>query len=85
MKPRCPSLFPAVTRSATSATCLDSIIAGDFPLERLEILVVDGMSDDGTRDQVRSYAERYPVVRMLDNPKKITPAAMNVGIKKRTR
>lgn len=74
-------VIPCRNEERYIGTCLDGIIAGDFPLERLEILVVDGMSDDGTRDQVRSYAERYSVVRMLDNPKKVTPAAMNVGIK----
>ena len=38
------------------------------------------MSDDGTRDVVQKYHERFPIIRLLDNPKGNTPAAMNVGI-----
>ena len=44
------------------------------------MFVVDGMSDDGTRAVVENVALRHPYVRLLDNPKKITPAALNVGI-----
>lgn len=60
--------------------CLASILASDYPRERLEVLVVDGMSDDGTRDIVAAVAARDPRVRLLDNPRGITPAALNIGI-----
>jgi len=60
--------------------CLDSILANDYPNDRLEILVVDGMSEDGTRRTVESYGRNYAFIRLLDNPKKITPAALNIGI-----
>lgn len=61
--------------------CLDCIIANDYPVERLEVLVVDGRSDDGTRGIVEKYAELAPFIRLLDNPGKIIPLAMNLGIK----
>lgn len=63
------------------AACLDSILATDYPRDRLEVLVVDGMSDDGTRDIVRQFAEQDPVVRLVDNPMRITPCALNIGIR----
>src|SRR5213593_3464626 len=59
---------------------LDSILANEYPRDRLEVLIVDGMSDDGTRAVVAGYASRYPVIRLLDNPKRITPCALNLGI-----
>jgi glycosyltransferase involved in cell wall biosynthesis len=62
-------------------TCLDSLIANDYPSDRLEILVVDGQSTDRTREVVSSYSERYAFVRLLDNRKRITPVALNIGIK----
>jgi len=37
---------------------LDSILANDYPRARLEVLVVDGLSDDGTRAVVADYARR---------------------------
>lgn len=61
--------------------CLDSIIANNYPQERLEVLVVDGDSEDKTREIVEKYTKQYSFIRILENPKKITPAAMNVGIK----
>lgn len=60
--------------------CLDSIIANDYPKDKLEVLVVDGMSEDGSREIVHDYTRRYPFIRLLDNPKRIIPAAFNAGI-----
>jgi glycosyltransferase involved in cell wall biosynthesis len=64
--------------------CLDSILANDYPLDRLEILVAEGMSDDGTRQVVEQYAIRHPAVRIIPNPKRIVSAALNIGIAQAT-
>jgi len=58
-----------------------SVLDNDYPPEKMEVLVVDGMSDDGTRDIVRGLSEADPRVKMLDNPRRIVPAAMNIGLK----
>jgi len=58
-----------------------SILDNDYPAERMEILAVDGMSDDGTREIVTRLSVADSRVKMLDNPRRITPAAMNIGIK----
>jgi glycosyltransferase involved in cell wall biosynthesis len=60
--------------------CLDSIVATTYPRDRLEVLVVDGMSEDRTREIVEDYAARHPCIRLLDNPKKHATAAFNAGI-----
>jgi glycosyltransferase involved in cell wall biosynthesis len=59
---------------------MQSIIANDYPKESLEVLVVDGMSSDGTAGTVAEYAARYPFIRLLCNPKKTAPTALNLGI-----
>jgi glycosyltransferase involved in cell wall biosynthesis len=46
----------------------------------MEILVVDGMSTDGTRDIVTGYTRQHPSVRLLDNARLTTPAGLNVGV-----
>ena len=63
------------------ALCLDSILANDYPKDRLEILVIDGMSTDSTREIVKEFARLHSNLRLLDNPIGSFPAAMNIGIR----
>lgn len=60
---------------------LDGLAASDHPLEYLEVLVVDGMSDDGTRTIVEDRARRHPFIRLVDNPQRTTPHALNIGLR----
>lgn len=73
-------IIPCRNEARYIARCLDSVLANDFPQDHMEIFVVDGRSTDRTREIVASYAARYPIIRLLDNPKGLTPAAMNVGL-----
>ena len=57
-----------------------SILDNDYPAEKMEILVVDGMSDDGTREIAARLSKTDSRVMMLDNPKRIAAAAMNIGL-----
>lgn len=59
--------------------CLDSILTSGNQSRLLEVLVIDGHSDDGTREIVADYSLREPRVQLVDNPKRITPVALNVG------
>ncbi|HUT28434.1 MAG TPA: glycosyltransferase family 2 protein [Sedimentisphaerales bacterium] len=61
--------------------CLDSIIGNDYPKDKLQLLVVDGMSEDGTRKIVKEYAERLGFIELVDNCERITSSAFNKGIK----
>lgn len=63
------------------ALFLDSLLRQDYPKDDLEILLVDGMSTDRTREIVCEYANRYSFIRLIDNPKRIVPTAMNIGIR----
>ena len=63
------------------ARCLDSVLASDYPLERLEILVADGRSSDGTRPILVRYVALHPTIVLLDNPPGTTPAGLNVAIR----
>lgn len=60
--------------------CLRSLMANDYARGRIEILVLDGMSDDGTREIVRRLAAEDGRIRLLDNPQGIVPYTMNRGI-----
>lgn len=62
------------------AQFLDSILHQDYPKEDLEILLVDGMSKDRTREIVAEYLIRYPFIRLIENPERIASWSMNRGI-----
>lgn len=47
----------------------------------MEVLFVDGMSTDRTRNIVSEYTKQYSHIRLIDNPHKIVPCAMNIGIR----
>lgn len=74
-------IIPCRNEELFIAMCLDSIMANVYPKDRLEVLIVDGMSEDRTRAIVEGYARRHACIRLIDNPKRITPAALNEGIK----
>jgi len=74
-------IVPCRNEERYIAECLDSILACDYPQDRLEVLVVDGMSEDRTREILKQYAARHPLIRVLDNPRRITPVALNTAIR----
>ena len=82
--PRVSIVMPCRNEAAYIGPCLDSILATDYPLDRVELLVADGRSDDGTREIVERFAACHPCVRLLDNPARITPAALNTAIRAAT-
>jgi len=66
------------------ADCLESLLRQDYPPTRVEILVVDGMSEDRSREIVGEFVSRNPNIQLLDNPRWITPTAFNIGIRRAT-
>lgn len=73
-------IIPSYQESGYINQCLESLTRGSWPLDRLEILVVDGGSTDGTQKLVRDWARRYPCIRLLPNPDRFVPQALNRGI-----
>lgn len=63
------------------AACLDSILSNQYPADSFEVLVIDGASEDGTRQVLDEYSRTQPVIRWLDNPARTAPAALNIGIR----
>jgi succinoglycan biosynthesis protein ExoA len=70
--------MPVRNEAGLIGESLGVVLTQDYP-GQLEALVVDGMSDDGTRQIVRAIAAEDQRVRLLDNPRRIVPTAMNLG------
>lgn len=60
--------------------CILSILEQDYPKDKLEVLLIDGRSSDHTADIVRKYARQYPFIKLLDNPERVVPYALNKGL-----
>ena len=74
-------LIPCYQERNFIGPCLKSVLAFELPQSTtIEVLVLDGMSADGTRDAVLELASADPRIRLVDNPNRIQSAALNLGI-----
>lgn len=60
---------------------LDSVLRQELGGIEMEVLIADGMSDDGTRKVLREYAIGFPSLRVIDNPGKIVSTGLNRAIR----
>ncbi|OCA56621.1 glycosyltransferase family 2 protein [Photorhabdus namnaonensis] len=74
-------ICPILNEEKYIKLCIESLLKQDYPTGQLEIIFVDGCSSDGTLKVIQSYTEKYDFIKLLYNPKKHVPAAMNIGIK----
>jgi GT2 family glycosyltransferase len=73
-------IVPAYNEGAHLRRCLESLIQSDYPAGRLEVLVVDGGSDDGTQRIALQLAQEAGFIRLLHNPRRVAAAGVNIGI-----
>jgi len=75
-------IIPMYNERAHISECLNSLIEQDYPPDRVQVLVLDGLSVDGSRDIVHEFIQKHPSrkISMLDNPRRIPAAALNIGI-----
>jgi glycosyltransferase involved in cell wall biosynthesis len=61
---------------------LDAVLKQDYPVDRIEILVIDGMSDDRTRPIIEQTIAKNPShrIQLLDNPEQIFSTGFNRGL-----
>ncbi|RLG19017.1 glycosyltransferase family 2 protein, partial [Candidatus Micrarchaeota archaeon] len=78
--PRVSVIIPMRNEKKHIEKCLESLLLNDYPKDRMEILAIDGMSVDGTREIIENYARKYPFVKLVDNERKTTPCAFNLGV-----
>ncbi len=78
--PRISIVLPCRNEVAFVDRCLASVFEFEQVEGGFEVLIVDGLSQDGTRGKIAAWQETHPEIRMLDNPRGIVPTAMNIGI-----
>jgi succinoglycan biosynthesis protein ExoA len=78
MNPFVSVVIPCRNEALFIERCLDSILTGDY--HPIEVIVADGLSTDGTRGTLHRLAALDPRLRIVDNPERITPVALNRAI-----
>jgi glycosyltransferase involved in cell wall biosynthesis len=74
-------IIPCRNEEKYISQCIDSLLDNSYPKNLIEIIIIDGMSEDNTREIIKKYIEKYPFIKLLNNSKRIVPTALNIGIK----
>ena len=73
-------IIPALNEEKYIAQCIESILEANYPKEKMEIYIVDGMSQDRTREIVQAYHEKLAFIHLLENTASYTTVGMNMGV-----
>ena len=60
--------------------CLRSLAAQNYPRDRFEVIVVDGNSNDGSREIVEAFRGELPNMRVVENRGRHTSRGLNIGL-----
>jgi succinoglycan biosynthesis protein ExoA len=80
MIPAVSVIVPCRNERPTIESCVRSILEQEPPSGGFEVIVADGMSDDGTREVLEGLADKHPHLRVVDNPNCIVSSALNAAI-----
>ena len=75
-------VMPVRNEAAFIERSVGSVLAQDYPSDRMEILIADGMSQDGTTAIIRSLEEKDSAVKTVDNPGKIVATGLNASLRR---
>ena len=75
-------IIPVRNEEKYIENCIISILDQDYPKEKMELIFVDGDSTDKTKNIINKYIKTSKVIiKIINNPQKTVPFAMNKGIK----
>ena len=83
-KPVVRMVVPCRNEREFIGALLESVLNADREGMLVEMDVCDGMSEDGTRGIIQRFASQHPWIRLVDNPERTTPQAINLGFRRGT-
>ncbi len=83
MKPTVSIIIPCYNEEKTIRILLDAIFAQTYPMDEMEVVIADGLSEDNTRMEIASFREEHLglVVKVIDNQARIIPVGVNLAIR----
>ena len=82
MLPKVSIIVPCYNEQSTIRLLLEALCEQTYPRAEMEVIVSDGFSTDGTRQVIAAFQKDVPDlnVRVVDNPKRHIPSALNRAI-----
>ena len=74
-------ILPVRNEERYIKACVASIFAQDYPADKMEVIFVDGCSEDRTVALLEEMKKEHPQIVVLHNPNRTVPYAMNIGIR----
>jgi len=75
-------VMPVRNEKAFIEISLNKIANQDYPKNRMEVIVADGMSGDGTREIIDSFKKRFSFIKIINNPGRIVSTGLNAAIQR---
>jgi len=74
-------IVPCYNEENTIQLLLKAVLEQDFPLNDVEVVIADAFSQDKTREKILEFGQAHPqlVVKIVDNPQRTIPAAVNAA------
>ncbi|MEP7308724.1 MAG: glycosyltransferase family 2 protein [Acidobacteriota bacterium] len=73
-------VIPVRNEAVFIADLIGAILEQDYPADRLEVIVADGQSTDGTREALASLQARHSRLLVVDNPGRIVSTGLNIAV-----
>jgi glycosyltransferase involved in cell wall biosynthesis len=75
-------IIPTFNEEQKIAECMQSLLNGEYPLGKIEFVIADGQSTDGTAEEITRFTEKNPDVRVkvVGNPDKTQGYGLNIAI-----
>jgi succinoglycan biosynthesis protein ExoA len=74
-------LMPVRNEAAFIRRSVEAVLAQDYSRERMEIIIADGLSNDGTREAIKAVQLQNANVKLIDNPGKIVSTGLNAALR----
>jgi len=75
-------IIPAYNEENKIIECIESLLNGDYPLDKIEFVIADGNSTDDTVEQIHNFAAEHPdiKIKVVNNPDKTQGYGLNLAI-----